>query len=337
MIVPIAMILSYVAAYGAHWTYDDQNSWPGMCTIGESQSPISIETGAIDQSVRMDDLQIIYDIVDNAPLSISDHGIDVVVNDDEIRYTIGNVRDYDSDIFILSQFHAHWGLTDEFGSEHLFEGVSYSMEVHFVHYNLKYGSVGDAKGKTGGLAVIGVLFEIGKANKEIEKILDAINSGNDNVPSINLNALIPEDARTKLFSYDGSLTTPTCDENLLWYVAKTTMTVSKNQMEALRSIVGPNGDIIAPNYRDVQPLNGRSIYVTDALKHDVAAYCQRICDNLMSCAHSKHGSYCKSNGVCFGLYHKDDSYCFQPTDLTDCNDSVLEPVMCSSMDAFIMV
>ncbi|EER04496.1 Carbonic anhydrase, putative [Perkinsus marinus ATCC 50983] len=262
----IVIFQSY--AYGADWSYDDQSSWPGICTNGTSQSPISIQTAAvIDQSVMMNDLQITYDF---ATLSISDYRINVIVDedDDEKRCKIGNVRGYENDTFILSEFHAHWGLTDEYGSEHLFEGVASPMELHFVHYNEKYGSVGDAKGKAGGLAVIGVLFGIGEANEEFEKILDAIK--NDTLhPIVDLYALIPKDAGNKLFGYDGSLTTPTCDENLLWHVAKTIMAVSEDQMKALRSVVGPNGDIIAPNYRHVQPLNGRTIYITNGLKEEL--------------------------------------------------------------------
>ncbi|KAF4650767.1 hypothetical protein FOZ61_011053 [Perkinsus olseni] len=59
-----------------------------------------------------------------------------------------------------------------------------------------------------------------------------------------------------------------------------------------------------------------------------AEYCQDICDGHAACADSKYGSYCKGNGVCFGLYHKDDGYCFQPTEQDSCDDYTLEPVAC---------
>ncbi|KAF4655592.1 hypothetical protein FOZ61_007491 [Perkinsus olseni] len=318
-----------LAATGSDWSYDDQSAWPGMCAEGKSQSPISIETAAVDQSVILKDLQINYGPIDDAGLSISNYGIGVSVEGEQKEYNIGNVRMYEEDTFVLDHFHAHWGLTDESGSEHLLEGMAHPMEVHFVHYNEKYGSVGDDKGKAGGLAVLGVFFEIGDANPEIEKILEAVKTGSDTFGSIDLYGLIPEDAGTKFFGYDGSLTTPTCDENLLWHVAKTTMTMSEDQMKMLRSAVGPDGDVIAPNYRDAQPLNGRKVYITEGLKEEVNLYCHRVCDGLSSCGDSKYGSYCKGNGVCYGLYHKDDGYCFQPTESDTCDDSVLEPVMCS--------
>lgn len=34
-----------------------------------------------------------------------------------------------SDSYRLSQFHFHWGSTDEYGSEHLVDGAKYSAEV----------------------------------------------------------------------------------------------------------------------------------------------------------------------------------------------------------------
>ncbi|EER05750.1 Carbonic anhydrase, putative [Perkinsus marinus ATCC 50983] len=252
-----------------NWSYDDQSSWPGMGTKGKSQSPVSLESAAVDHSITLGDLHLTYGIVDKPILNVSDRGMEVAIAGDQKEYRISNVRDHESDIFVLDQFHAHWGLTDEAGSEHLLHGMSYPMEMHFVHHNEKYGTLDDAKGKTGGLAVLGVLFGIGEANEEVGKILKAVKVGENTVDSIDLYGLIPKDASIKLFGYDGSLTTPTWDENLLWHVTKTTMTISEEQMKMLRSIVGPSGDIIAPNHREVQPLNGRKIYITDGLKEEL--------------------------------------------------------------------
>ncbi|EER03759.1 hypothetical protein Pmar_PMAR023057 [Perkinsus marinus ATCC 50983] len=36
-------------------------------------------------------------------------------------------------------------------------------------------------------------------------------------------------------------------------------------------------------------------------------YCQQLCDETPSCATSSWGSYCKGNGVCFGLLQKGDA------------------------------
>ncbi|KAF4662625.1 hypothetical protein FOL47_006165 [Perkinsus chesapeaki] len=54
--------------------------------------------------------------------------------------------------------------------------------------------------------------------------------------------------------------------------------------------------------------------------------CADMCIQTDGCEQS----YCKDNGLCFGLYHKGDSKCYQPgTNATDCDDALLEPVQCA--------
>ncbi|EER09105.1 hypothetical protein Pmar_PMAR024129 [Perkinsus marinus ATCC 50983] len=55
-------------------------------------------------------------------------------------------------------------------------------------------------------------------------------------------------------------------------------------------------------------------------------YCEEMCTQTAGCDQS----YCKDNGLCFGLYHRGDSKCYQPGgEAIDCDDSVLEPVQCA--------
>ncbi|KAF4701628.1 hypothetical protein FOZ62_031693, partial [Perkinsus olseni] len=54
-------------------------------------------------------------------------------------------------------------------------------------------------------------------------------------------------------------------------------------------------------------------------------HCEEACSQTVGCERS----YCKANGVCFGLYHKGDSKCYQPgASDGDCDDATLEPVRC---------
>ncbi|KAF4675387.1 hypothetical protein FOL47_007845 [Perkinsus chesapeaki] len=262
IIVAIVLHQVALAADGStDWSYDDQLSWPGVCVDGKSQSPISIRTAAIDQSVIINDLTINHDVAHNVTISFINNGFSAILDPAQYGLNVTHVRGYEGDHFLLQNVHAHWGLNNYTGSEHLIEGKAYPLEMHFVHYNDKFNSLGEAKGQPGGLAVIGVLFEIGEANSEIAKFLDSILAGRNTVDSVDLTALMPVDASTMFYAYNGSLTTPTCDENLLWHVAKTTMTVSEEQLQVLRNLVGPSGELIAPNHRDVQPLNDRRSHV----------------------------------------------------------------------------
>ena len=75
----------------------------------------------------------------------------------------------------LWQFHAHWGNEDGHGSEHTVDGKNYAAELHLVHWNKKYGTPDTAVDKPDGLAVLGLLIEVGdKPLQEFDKIVQAL-------------------------------------------------------------------------------------------------------------------------------------------------------------------
>ena len=58
------------------------------------------------------------------------------------------------------QFHIHWAAANKEGSEHTLNNKQYFGELHIVHYNTKYGSIGEAASKDDGLAVLGFFIEV---------------------------------------------------------------------------------------------------------------------------------------------------------------------------------
>ncbi|KAF4708103.1 hypothetical protein FOZ62_004860, partial [Perkinsus olseni] len=57
-------------------------------------------------------------------------------------------------------------------------------------------------------------------------------------------------------------------------------------------------------------------------------YCEDYCSLTEGC----ESSYCKENGVCFGLYYDDATTCYQPGDGSgNCDDTTLSPVMCEDI------
>ena len=72
---------------------------------------------------------------------------------------------------------------------------------------------------------------------------------------LRLTALLPDNL--DYFTYDGSLTTPPCDEGLRWLVLKTPVMFSQEQLALLKRYF-PVG-----NARPPQPLNGRTIYISE--------------------------------------------------------------------------
>ena len=60
----------------------------------------------------------------------------------------------------FAQFHWHWGSVSTQGSEHTIDGKEYPAEIHFVHFNKKYGDISTAVSKSDGLAVLGFFYEV---------------------------------------------------------------------------------------------------------------------------------------------------------------------------------
>ena len=140
----------------------------------------------------------------------------------------------------LYGFHFHWGPDAQNGSEHLYEGVTTTMEVHFVHYSSDYHSVAEAvadwdllsastdpkANDMHSLGVVGVLFEeVGDDeayNTAADGVLLQFVDG-DAMESVWRNAtgyahltfaitdlVDAADFMEHYYHYEGSLTTPPC-------------------------------------------------------------------------------------------------------------------------------
>ncbi|MEG0534074.1 MAG: carbonic anhydrase family protein, partial [Citrobacter sp.] len=108
--------------------------------------------------------------------------------------------------------------------------------------------------RTGKIAVVAVLFDIGEPNDALENLWQSIPADGDNMPlfsPININELLPEDKN--YWHYSGSLTTPPCSEPVSWFVMKSPLTLSQEQLSRFRAAIQYN------NNRPVQPLNGREV------------------------------------------------------------------------------
>lgn len=136
--------------------------------------------------------------------------------------------------FSLVQVHAHSP------SENHLSGKAYPLEVHFVHVN-----------KNNEVAVVGVFFEIGEANPELERFLEAAHNRHYTVIDVEKLSMAAE---ADLCTFKGSLTTPPCSENVNWIVSLKTTTASLRQIGEYREMVGETS-----NNRPLMPPNGRQI------------------------------------------------------------------------------
>ena len=138
----------------------------------------------------------------------------------------------------LTQFHFHRP------SEEYIHGKPYDMVVHLMH-----------QASDGKVAAVAVLLKEGSVNATIQQLWEHIPKTEGKEQEIagvevNLAGLLPHDAA--YFTYMGSLTAPPCTEGVTWFVLKTPVDISAEEISAFAKLY-PH------DVRPVQPLNGRVV------------------------------------------------------------------------------
>jgi carbonic anhydrase len=219
-----------------HWEYEGEagpGKWAGIdsafkaCGIGKRQSPINIET----RDAEKGGLKPIAFTYLPGPAEVVNNGHTIQVN----LPNSGSAR-FDGLEYKLVQFHFHTP------SEEKIDSMAQHMVAHFVH------RAGDSK-----LAVVGVLFKLGKENAALKLVFDNLPQKQGltfEIKEFNPADLLPADPT--YFAYVGSLTTPPCTEDVKWHVMRTPIEISYAQLAAFKKLYKMNA-------RPVQPLNGRRV------------------------------------------------------------------------------
>ncbi len=194
------------------------------CANGKQQSPIDI-SGYVTG-----DLGAISFAFEEKQVTLHNDGRQV-----RAEFASGNVSTLGGREYQLKSAHFHSP------SEHTIDGKGFAAELHLVHAD-----------SSENLAVVGVLFELGDPSPVVQSILNTAPAvGETANSSVDLSAALPPDL--SYYRYDGSKTTPPCDEPVDWYVLRYAMTVSQDQVDVLLDLTGE------PNNRPVQPIGGRVI------------------------------------------------------------------------------
>jgi carbonic anhydrase len=227
------------AAADANWSYTGPNGPPkwakldksfATCGVGKLQSPIDIP----DSHARKGDLPPLLFNYRPSPLNIIDNGHTI-----EVNYAPGSWLSVEGKRYELVQLDFHKP------SEEKINGKGQEMEVQLVH-----------KDNDGKLAVVAVLLDQGKEENPLIKTLwsnlPQTKDKENVVPNVQINAfgLLPQNK--EYYAFKGSLTTPPCTEDVAWYVLKTPVQLSADQVARF-------GKIYPMNARPVQPLNDRDI------------------------------------------------------------------------------
>ncbi|XP_022075261.1 carbonic anhydrase 4-like [Acanthochromis polyacanthus] len=255
------------------WCYNlptcNDTTWPVIAAPfcnGTKQSPINIVTANAAGDASLGPFTFVN--YDNPSImnNIENTGKTVKVNlNPGAKVSGGNLSEpYDS-----LQFHLHWGNGSTVpGSEHTVDGKQYPMELHIVNSKESLNrnttlAVEDPEG----LTALGFFIEALTDNstgqpaswRQLIAYLENITIQNQTVsitPGITLNDLLFGVDRTQYWRYLGSLTTPACNEAVVWTVFKGTIKMSTDLIDRFSTVLrigNSTSEHMVNVFRNVQP------------------------------------------------------------------------------------
>jgi len=224
------------------WSYKDIKAWDEFpdCKSGNRQSPINLKAAApqaVQRSIKFrsvgqgdsnapPDLNFARDSV--FPVKLHNNGNNLEIDNTEKVKVTDAARPF---LYVGGQPYTLVNVHFHSPAEHFDPSVA-DMELHIVH----------SSGANRAVVAVG-LKKGGGDNPALAPFF--ANVGSDTDPpgaTIDLLKLIPPERNIRVqnfvdslrpyYSYQGSLTTPTCDQNVTWYLFEDTLPISQGQIEA---------------------------------------------------------------------------------------------------------
>ncbi len=298
VVQPVIVIPMAAKSCNEKFNYINKGSdWECTCKEGLEQSPINLPAKEATEASPLKPM-FQYDIVSSTATESTYDGLLTAGNPVKIRYDKGAIRIYhpnmgkivtlDGGVFIAEEISFHTP------SEHKIDGRTFDMEMQVVHF-------GRTKGDIAKQVILSFLFKStpGVYNKFIDK-LDFFNLPNPTddyrelsqdffIPSVFFSTDdddIPSMQPFSFYTYEGSLTQPPCSERTTHYVAAEPIAISRtvltlfqealkkpdmvNQNDPTDAIVNDEGNL--ENAREVQPLNGRKVFLFDHRAYGCVEY-----------------------------------------------------------------
>lgn len=277
-LLPIAFSAGSIVEWCYHLPMCNDTTWPKIAEHfcnGRRQSPINIVSHSYTKTTPsledfnfagFDDTTAMSKLVNTGKI------VKVVFKAGRLSVSGGGL----SGVYDSLQFHFHWGnLSSGPGSEHTVDGKRYPMELHIVNAKRIYnGNLTKVFQDSEGLAALGFFIEVESGSvdqpaswKSLTSHLATITEKDQytKITGLSMNDLISGVNTKSYHRYFGSLTTPTCNEVVVWTVFKDPIKVSRNLIDLFSTTVRV-GDSQSPFmtnvYRSVQPLNGRQLLPT---------------------------------------------------------------------------
>ncbi|XP_054430785.1 carbonic anhydrase 4 [Pteronotus mesoamericanus] len=268
----LLLVLMALVAYRSsaraesHWCYKIQanasnnclgpDRWGGDCKK-DRQSPINIVTTKAQVNRALGPFSFSgYDKKQKWTVQNNGHSVMVLLGNEATVAGGGLATRYRA-----KQLHLHWSTVLDAGSEHSLDGEHFAMEMHIVHEKENPKEAQDHKEE---IAVLAFLVEAGSKNdgfQPLVEVLSAIPRPMMNTTmkrGVSLFDLIPEEEKLRrYFRYLGSLTTPPCDEKVVWTVFEDPIQLHRDQILAFSEKLYYDGEQKLTMTDNVRPLQRR--------------------------------------------------------------------------------
>jgi carbonic anhydrase len=216
----------------AQYTYDpgpeDPSHWGGMCSTGRMQAPIDVEHA---EKLPINNLRYLYEPVD----------LDLINDCNRyrllVRFPDNNWLKIGKKPYFLSELHFRAP------GENAVHGRRPRMSIQLVHLSPESRFL-----------IIEVPVVAGKENPAMKVMLEHVpeRGKESKVAGAKMNAADFLPADRSFYRFPGSLTSPICNEEVMWYVMKNPVQFSEAQIAQYMTYYHNNA-------RPLQPLHGRPV------------------------------------------------------------------------------
>lgn len=288
---PILLIPLPSPSCNEDWNYTAHGGdWNCKCSEGFTQSPINVERRCVvnaNQTASFSFSQVNSELLDG---SYQDNMLMITCKkslsrEDCEKVSFGTIIDIDYAEYSCNEIRFHTP------AEHTIDGRKYDMEIQFIYHPI---SEGDYKKKAG--LVFLVQQKPGK-NNDFFNFMDFLELPNIYKEKMDLKDNVKIDIE-KLFQdtdddfeyngyfsywrYEGSLTSPPCDEHVRWFIIDKPVNLGYADLEMVKGVLtipqmSSQGRFVADlryppnpdgNNRDIQPIRSREIYYFDMKNSD---------------------------------------------------------------------
>ncbi|CAE8627272.1 unnamed protein product [Polarella glacialis] len=238
------------------WDYADASCWAQMfpqCDSATRQSPINIMTSDVSKVGKDSFLAATsWKPVSRLQVTNTGHSLEIA------NHQMGYVTLIGPDGF--PEYYSVTSIVLHMPSEHFIDGRQFAAELQVVHSRQKYVAAIHGALEDAFPLVTAFLFDIGAEDNLLlkqfhlpDKMTTPLTYKETSRPVDLMRSLGPA-LDGDYYRYDGSLTTPTCNQGTKWFVFSHIFTMSRNQWNTFKAM-HPNPF----NNRPSQPTHGRVI------------------------------------------------------------------------------